>query len=337
MASAGIPSFAAVYGRVQDLEGFRGTILYIGPVAAAKNPNDIWLGIEWDDPTRGKHDGSCVDKSGNSVRHFQCPEGSGSFVKPNKLLFGKSFEEALRERYVGLDAPEESPGDIVPDAFVLTSTGVQKNIEFLGEHKIRKRQQIDVLTKITMRNCSLSTAGGDFRSTAGHFVELDLQDNLLSSWKEVGEIAVQLPKLQSFMLHGNKMEPVTRGLMPCLPSGCFDALRVLALNYCGLNSWGEVLLLESRLPCLEELYLAANNFSDIGSSGEEGRSQPLFPHLRILDVASCNIGSWEQVLTLDSLPALEEIVLDGNPVPGVLPCGPAQFATLKRISASSTG
>ena len=39
-----IPSHAAIHGRVQDLEGFRGTIRYIGPVAAAKNHDDVWLG-----------------------------------------------------------------------------------------------------------------------------------------------------------------------------------------------------------------------------------------------------------------------------------------------------
>jgi hypothetical protein len=58
-------------------------------------------------------------------------------VKPNKLNFGKTFSEALQERYVKLDAPEESPGSIIPDAFVTTASGVQKSIEFVGEHKIR--------------------------------------------------------------------------------------------------------------------------------------------------------------------------------------------------------
>lgn len=96
-----------------------------------------FTGVEWDDISRGKHDGSCVDAGGNTVRYFECAMGAGSFVKPNKLYFGKAFGAALHERYVKMDAPEESPGCIIPDAFVTTSSGVQKSIEFLGEHKIR--------------------------------------------------------------------------------------------------------------------------------------------------------------------------------------------------------
>ncbi|CAA9998071.1 unnamed protein product, partial [Nesidiocoris tenuis] len=32
----------------------RGTVMYVGPVPPTKG---IWLGIDWDDPSRGKHDG----------------------------------------------------------------------------------------------------------------------------------------------------------------------------------------------------------------------------------------------------------------------------------------
>lgn len=41
-----------------------GTILYHGPVPPTKG---VWYGIEWDDPTRGKHSG-VHDKTG--VRYF---------------------------------------------------------------------------------------------------------------------------------------------------------------------------------------------------------------------------------------------------------------------------
>ena len=44
--------------------GHHGTIRYIGEVI---NSSGTWLGIEWDDPQRGKHDGS---KDG--LRYFHC-------------------------------------------------------------------------------------------------------------------------------------------------------------------------------------------------------------------------------------------------------------------------
>ena len=44
--------------RIRDSDGYRGTVRYIGPVAAAKSKEEIWLGVEWDKQGRGKHDGS---------------------------------------------------------------------------------------------------------------------------------------------------------------------------------------------------------------------------------------------------------------------------------------
>ncbi|MFX8727597.1 hypothetical protein ABTM60_20170, partial [Acinetobacter baumannii] len=80
--------------------------------------------MEWDDKTRGKHDGSCLDEAGTVHRYFKCDFGAGSFIKPNKLLRGKSFIEALRNRYVDLNAPSiVKEGSILPDAFVTTSKG----------------------------------------------------------------------------------------------------------------------------------------------------------------------------------------------------------------------
>lgn len=47
-----------------SLSGFLGTIKYVGNV---DNTTGIWLGIEWDDPQRGKHDGLH-----NGKRYFTC-------------------------------------------------------------------------------------------------------------------------------------------------------------------------------------------------------------------------------------------------------------------------
>lgn len=162
--------------RVRDVaDGTRATVKYIGPVAAAKNKTEFWLGVEWDKTGRGKHDGSCVDEVSSSHfislnqlwlarfpekyekkidmnrlmstfflqtgllhRYFQCAMGDGSFVKANKVTSGRMLTDALKEKYVGHDAPATvGPDSIVPDAFVITSKGHQKSIEFVGELKLR--------------------------------------------------------------------------------------------------------------------------------------------------------------------------------------------------------
>lgn len=53
----------AVGSRI-SYNGHLGTVNYVGPV---DNTQGIWLGVEWDDPSRGKHNGS---KDGK--QYFTC-------------------------------------------------------------------------------------------------------------------------------------------------------------------------------------------------------------------------------------------------------------------------
>lgn len=175
-----------IRSRVRDLEGYRGTVRYIGPVAAAKNKTEPWLGVEWDDQTRGKHDGSCVDEKGDYFRYFKCKMGAGSFVKATKVMSVITLVDALRQRYVSLDAPEITGSDSsLPGAFVTTAKGNVKKIEFYGEKKLRKWQQLEVIDAIAVRNDNVSTIGSTLGTFASHLTEVDLQDNLLWQWTEV--------------------------------------------------------------------------------------------------------------------------------------------------------
>ena len=51
-------------GRRLSYAGATCTVRYIGPVQHTKGS---WLGVEWDDSSRGKHDGSH-----GGVRYFDC-------------------------------------------------------------------------------------------------------------------------------------------------------------------------------------------------------------------------------------------------------------------------
>ena len=71
-------------GRRVEVEGSKGTVMYEGSVDGTKGR---WLGIEWDDPSRGKHDGSH-----NGVVYFQAKGPStASFIRETKANFGKAF------------------------------------------------------------------------------------------------------------------------------------------------------------------------------------------------------------------------------------------------------
>jgi len=82
------------------------TLLYIGPLppnnadeTSGPSASSIWLGVEYDDPSHGKgHSGTY-----NTIQIFQTrQEGAGAFIKyktGNELQQGKTFVQAINERY----------------------------------------------------------------------------------------------------------------------------------------------------------------------------------------------------------------------------------------------
>ena len=85
----------------------RATVRYVGPVEGQEG---AWVGIEYDEAGRGKHDGSHGGR-----RYFECAQGqpAGSFVRLGKFAeaayAGRSLLAAAAERYGGGDDGEGSP------------------------------------------------------------------------------------------------------------------------------------------------------------------------------------------------------------------------------------
>uniref|UniRef100_A0A0N5AEQ6 Tubulin-specific chaperone E n=1 Tax=Syphacia muris TaxID=451379 RepID=A0A0N5AEQ6_9BILA len=76
-----------------DVNGNRGTVKYIGLIDGHQGN---WVGIEWDDCNRGKHDGSVAGK-----RYFVANGGprSSSFVRVENVIFGRRIDEEMLDRY----------------------------------------------------------------------------------------------------------------------------------------------------------------------------------------------------------------------------------------------
>lgn len=77
-----------------------GTIRYIGPVSGHDGE---WIGVDWDDDSGGKHDGTV-----NGTRYFSArTSSSGSFVRSKGLSAGISLLDAIYRRYRGESTKEE--------------------------------------------------------------------------------------------------------------------------------------------------------------------------------------------------------------------------------------
>ena len=65
--------------------GKRGEVKYVGKVEGL--PKGRWIGVQFDEPV-GKNDGTAKGK-----KYFECPDGYGSFQRPNNVVTGDFPEE----------------------------------------------------------------------------------------------------------------------------------------------------------------------------------------------------------------------------------------------------
>ena len=323
--------------RIQDADGYVGTIHYEGPVASAKSPHEVYVGVIWDDASRGKHDGSVICRStGQLVRHFSCPNACGaSFLKGTKISnsLGVALTcDILQTQYVPLHAPLVAPGGVLQDCFATTKSGKNKvPIELVGETKIRQQQQLDQLHSISLRRMGIArfTYPDDALQEFDHLTEMDLAGNLLSDWETCLAILQQFPNLVQFSVAANRIRDPSPTLMDQVFSKPtegeepnqlvslleFPTLQVLNVHSCGISSPTTLLWIGSVLPHLQNLCLAHANFSTLTTDMALDASKGL-PNLTHLDVSHCQLSSWEhQIVPLAAgLPSLKHFNMDGNPI-----------------------
>ena len=302
--------------RVKDHVDFRGTVRYVGPVVTSKkDPGATWVGIEWDDETRGKHDGSVVDEAtGASKRYFSCGATAGSFLKPSKVDGGSTLAAALRDKYVAMDAPLLAPeGKFEHRAN--TKRGATKAIEFCGELKVRAEQQLGEghVDRATLRCCGIRGLGDvSEEADAAHLARLtvlDLQCNLLNSWADVAKICASAPNLTSLDVSGNLLGPFPGGGFQDDVAGALGNLTALSANGVGLDAWAQVLALGAACPRLRTLHVARNAVCGRLAT-DAGDLAAVFADLELLDVAHTGLAD---AAPLRALPKLAELHANENP------------------------
>ncbi|XP_039706293.1 tubulin-specific chaperone E [Pteropus medius] len=277
-----------VIGQRVEVNGELATVCFYGIVPPVAG---LWLGVEWDNPERGKHDGSH-----EGTVYFKCrhPTG-GSFIRPNKANFGVDFLTALKNRYA-LEEEAEAAGKEH-----LVTIG-NKPVETVGFDSIIKQQsQLSKLQEVSLRNCAVNCAGdkGGIAEACPNIRNLDLSKNLLSLWDDVTDIADQLGHLEVLNLSENKLRFSRE---PASPAGTFSALKVLVLSRTGIT-WAEVLRCATGWPVLEELYLAANNITILE------RPNDVLQTVKLLDFSSNQSIDENQLFLIAYLPRLEQLIL----------------------------
>ncbi|XP_051023806.1 tubulin-specific chaperone E [Acomys russatus] len=305
-----------VIGKRVEVNGEYATVHFCGSVPPVAG---IWLGVEWDNPERGRHDGSH-----EGTIYFKCrhPTG-GSFVRPNKVNFGVDFLTALKNRYVLEDGPDDEGKSC---SLKLGS----KQVQTVGfDHITKKQSQLRALQDISLWKCAVSCAGeqGRIAEACPNIRVIDLSKNLLSTWDEVVLIAEQLKDLEALNLSENKLQfpsdsPAT--------TRTFSTLKTLVLNKTGI-SWAEVLRCAPSWPVLEELYLKSNNISI------SERPVNVLQKMRLLDLSSNPSIDESQLCLIAYLPRLEHLLLSDTGLSSIhfpdagLGCKTSMFPSLQYL------
>ncbi|KUJ07931.1 CAP-Gly domain-containing protein [Mollisia scopiformis] len=176
------------------------TLRYIGPVAGT-DQSTVWFGVEWDDHSRGKHDGSHQGQ-----RYFTCKSPSptaASFIKSSRSQDpSRSFIQAVKRKY----ADEDHRDDVSERPNVISG----KVVEEVGFDKIQEQQRRLHELKIVLVDGQQINAAEDatdevIETVCPSIVELDLSRNLLS-FQETHKIIRRnkLPHLRLLKLNGNR-------------------------------------------------------------------------------------------------------------------------------------
>ncbi|XP_070778668.1 tubulin-specific chaperone E [Enoplosus armatus] len=272
-----VPADAA--GRRVSCDEERATVRYVGPVPPTAG---LWLGVEWDNSERGKHDGSH-----DGVQYFTCrhPKG-GSFVRPAKVSFGVDFLTAVQQVYQ-IDSEE------------VLSEEISISSKKLKWGKIKERS-FESLPSVLLSRWEVNGPGadGEIRKTTPNVQWLDLSGTLLSCWEDVAAVTQQLDKLEGLQLSNNRLR------LPSEPSAwcqAFCSLRVLALNSCELT-WTQILECAPMWPQLEDLSAEENNITELQ------RPDGVLLSLKSLSLSS-NPLVQDSVLSIAALPRLEQLNL----------------------------
>jgi Leucine-rich repeat (LRR) protein len=319
--------------RVRDKAGTStGTVRYIGTVHTSKNEHLNWVGVEWDDVTRGKHDGWLAGPGGGE-RYFKCAMGAGSFVKAQKLLLSKDFVQVMKDKYEH-GGEEESIINSVD-----TQRGRSKPIILVGMDKVANWHQMNTIKKVSLEGTFAGKVVQEAIAAACPQVkELNLSKTLIGTWKNVAKVGLALPNLRSLRLDFCRLGP--RLEYPLASDHVLRhsmlRLQVLILSNTAIP-WGQVLALEPALPQLEELHLCGNHLSTFdpprttyGSwasttgdrrGDQRGRvGEPwvgIFKNLKVLNLSGNDIDDWRQIWRFAWLPKLERLMLNENGINNV--------------------
>lgn len=191
------------------------------------NPEDHWLGIEWDSENRGTHFGKV-----KNFEYFECDKKkSGSLIKYSRINFGDSLILGYVKKYFkkkeiveilkdeenviknlldvcqNLDNKKkmDNTSEFDNEAIIKTSISYKK-IEFLGFNNVWNIvQNVSKIKNLSLEYFKIYKIGnkGQLKNLFKNLKELSVCSNLFNDWSELNEIVEEFPNLEILQVSKN--------------------------------------------------------------------------------------------------------------------------------------
>jgi hypothetical protein len=297
-----------------ELNGYVGVVKYCGKLKH-KEDNDIWLGIEWEDVTRGKHNGTV-----EGVEYFSCSHTTaGSLIKISKVNFGISFEEALEFKYNFIKT--EGQNELMSflnkanenESYI--QAGRKKiEIEFVGKEKaLEKFSHLDRMQNLDLSFSYFSQVGENIGALIPRVKDLFLEKTLLSKWSQFAKL-FSISSLESlnfvdnaFMHFDDEFEKEVANFKG------HTALKTVVLNKCKID-FNALQKLSPLLASVETLYLYLNQVNDstIDKDTDYTQLKANMKNLKFLSLEKNNIKDYGLVIETMSPVNLKALNLNQN-------------------------
>ncbi|PMD64079.1 uncharacterized protein K444DRAFT_609404 [Hyaloscypha bicolor E] len=284
------------------------TIRYIG---AVEGTDREWLGVEWDEPSRGKHDGSHKGK-----RYFECQSPSptaASFLRTTRVKDKEqSFLEAVRAKY----APDDPSRIDTMGQIEISGKVVQE----VGFDKIREQQsQLHELKIVLVDGMRINKAQYDPRKhleisiVCPKIVELDLSRNLFENFWQIMEISKHLVELRKLRLNGNRLQNLGVDISvhkSDVRSGPTESSGIKDLELDNtLIPWEDVKSILMLFPPLTSLSASSNYYKSL--------TCPLHNGITSLTLEYNEFTMIWDIILLRQLESLEVLHLKGNKISSI--------------------
>uniref|UniRef100_A0A5G2QKM3 Tubulin-specific chaperone E n=1 Tax=Sus scrofa TaxID=9823 RepID=A0A5G2QKM3_PIG len=275
-----------VTGRRVEVNGEHATVRFSGIVPPVAG---LWLGVEWDNPERGKHDGSH-----EGTVYFKCSQLS------------KLQEVSLRNCAVNGAGDKRGIAQACPN---IRSIDLSKNLLSSWDDVIAIADQLKHLEVLNLSENKLRFPSG-LPSPTGTFSMLKVLvlNRTGVTWAEVLRCASGWPVLEKLYLESNNIIISER------PADVLQTVKLLDLSSNQLIDENQLFLI-AYLPRLEQLIL-----SDIGISSLHfpdagiGCKTAMFPSLQYLVLNDNQISQWSFINELDKLQSLHALSCARNPL-----------------------